>query len=262
MDKELFIDDPTISRAVFYPRKTQIPKDTPSNIKVLKLQINAGTLIGGFLFLNNPNLPTVLLFHGNGEIASDYQYFAPVFFECGINLAVVDFRGYGFSSGTPFYTSLILDAMPIYKEFTKWVNENNLKDSVFVLGRSLGSVCAAEIGSHNPKDLKGIIFESGFSSAYNMMTRLFGISSPMLTPDSLSEYSNDTRAMKFTKPALIIHGTQDDIIPKSEGELLYKNLPENIDKKLVLIDGAGHNDIFSYTKEYFTPLIEFIQKFK
>ncbi|MFX0187940.1 MAG: alpha/beta hydrolase [Candidatus Hodarchaeota archaeon] len=256
------IDDPRISSVVFYPRKTSIPNDLPHEIKALNFQISEDILIGGYCYIKDSNLPTILFFHGNGEIALDYRYFYELFFECDINLAVADFRGYGHSTGQPIYSGLITDAMPIYIQFKEWMINNNLKNSLFVQGRSLGSVCASEIGSHNPKELNGVIFESGFASIYNMMTRLFGVRSPDITPANLSEYSNDTRIKKFQKPTLIIHGTMDWIIPCEEGKAIFNSIKEGIDKKLVLIEGAGHNDIFSYKEEYFTPLKGFIKKYK
>jgi pimeloyl-ACP methyl ester carboxylesterase len=262
MSKKLIIDNPAVSNVVFYPRKIPMPKEIDPNIRVLKFQITKDILIGGFCYLNNPDYSTILLFHGNGEIAADYQYFLNFFFQCDVNLAVVDFRGYGFSSGTPFYTSLITDALPIYNEFYKWLIDNNLRDSLFVQGRSLGSICASEIGSHNPENLHGVIFESGFASLYDLVTKLFRVSSDEITTDLLSEYSNDTRIRKFKKPALVIHGTDDWIIPYYQGKLIYDNLPETVDKKLVEIEGAGHNNIFSFEIEYTTPLKEFIDKYK
>ena len=262
MNIKSLIDNPTVSNIVFYPRKSHIPEKIAPNIKILQLMINDQITIGGFLYLNDLDLPTILLFHGNGEIASDYQYFASRFFDCNVNLAVVDFRGYGFSSGKPYYTSLISDALPIYKEFINWIEKRNFNHSIFVLGRSLGSVCAAEIGSHNPERLKGIIFESGFASVYNMMTKLFRVSSPHLTPISLEKYSNDTRIRKFEKPVLIIHGTNDWIIPPTEGELIFQSLPEPVQKNLIMIDGAVNNDIYSYEEQYFITLKKFIETFK
>ena len=258
----MFIDDPRISNVVFYPRKIKIPEEVSPNVKILKFQVNEEILIGGFCYVADKDLPTILLFHGNGEIASDYQYFAPTYFNCGVNLAVADFRGYGFSTGSPIYSGLITDAYPIYKIFKKWMDDNGFKNSLFVQGRSMGSVCAAEIGSYNPDKLKGIIFESGFASVYNMMTRLFRVSGPDITPEALSEYSNDTRIKKFQKPVLIIHGTRDWIIPNDEAQLIYDAIPENVDKNLIMIDGAGHNDIFSFQEEYFEPLKKFIEKYK
>ncbi|MFX1376963.1 MAG: alpha/beta hydrolase [Promethearchaeota archaeon] len=262
MGKKLLIDNPVVSSIVFYPRKTTIPTNLDSHIKVLRFKIEKDTIIGGFFYINDPNLPTILLFHGNGEIAADYRYSLNFFFQCGVNLSVMDFRGYGFSTGEPFYTSLIKDALPIYNEFYKWIIRNNFNDSIFILGRSLGSICASEIGSHNPDSLNGVIFESGFASIYDMMTRLFGVDGPEITPEFLREYSNDTRIRKFKKPTLVIHGTDDRVIPFDQGKLIYENIPEGVEKRLVMINKAGHNDISYYEDEYITPLTEFISKNK
>jgi pimeloyl-ACP methyl ester carboxylesterase len=262
MVKKLLIDNPVVSRQVFYPQRRGVPTNLSSNIKVLKLQINKKVLIGGFFFENNVNLPTILLFHGNGEIAEDYYDSLDFFFDCGVNLAVIDYRGYGFSSGQPFYTSLLSDAFPIYNEFSDWINEYNIENSLFVLGRSLGSACASEIGAQNPSNLRGIIFSSGFASIYNMMTRLFRVSGEGINPEDLKPYSNDTRILKFKKPVLIIHGTQDFVIPYDESKIIFDSVPEGIDKKLVLIEKAGHNDIFLFRDKYITPLKQFIQKYK
>ena len=262
MKKNLLIDNPTISNVIFYPRKTKMPEKLDSNFKVLKFDISDNISIGGFFFGTKTENPTILLFHGNGEIALDYQYISDMFLECNVNLAVVDFRGYGFSSGEPYYTSLISDAMPIYNAFRQWMDEMNYLDSLFVQGRSLGSVCAAEIGAHNPLNLRGVIFESGFASVFNMMTNVFGVRIPALTPNSVKEYSNDTRVKKFNVPTLLIHGTEDGIIPYSESQLLYQNLPNSVEKKLILINKAGHNNILSFKQDYFLPLSEFVQKYK
>ncbi|MHA1916089.1 MAG: alpha/beta hydrolase [Promethearchaeota archaeon] len=262
MVKKLLIDNPVVSNIVFYPRKMPVPRTIDPNIKILKFTIEKNIMIGGFFYLNSPDLPTILLFHGNGEIAADYQHFLNFFFQCGVNLSVVDFRGYGFSTGKPYYTSLITDALPIYNEFHRWVLKNNFNKSIFVLGRSLGSVCASEIGSHNPESLKGVIFESGFANIFDLMSRLFRVEGREITPEFLSQYSNDTRIRKFEKPVLVIHGTRDFIIPHFQGKLIYENIPENIGKKLVLIEDAGHNDIFSFEDEYIPPLREFIDENK
>jgi pimeloyl-ACP methyl ester carboxylesterase len=262
MEKNIIINNSAVSKIVFYPRKTIIPNDLESWIEVLKFKIDKNITIGGFLYRKDLNLPTIILFHGNGEVAFDYKSIAPLYFECDLNLAVLDFRGYGFSTGEPYYTSLITDALPLYTKFEEWALDNEYFNSFFVQGRSMGSVCAAEIGSHNPKNLKGIIFESGFASVYNMMTRLFRVSSPELTPKTLSEYSNDIRVRKFRLPTLIIHGTSDFIIPIDEGKLLFENLPNDIDKSLIAIKGAGHNNILMYKDEYFDPISNFVSKYK
>ncbi|NHI94672.1 MAG: hypothetical protein EAX96_19430 [Candidatus Lokiarchaeota archaeon] len=255
-----FLDDPIVSKVVFYPRKVNIPKNLGKNIKILNFEIEPNINIGGVCYVQDYNLPTILMFHGNGEIALDYIHFYDLFFECGVNLAVVDFRGYGWSSGDPFYTCLIEDAFRIYQHFNKWMEAETFRDSLFIMGRSLGSVCASEIGAQNPSNLRGIFFESGFASIYNLMTRLFRIGGPNITLDNLKEWSNEIRIAKIKKPILIIHGTNDWIIPISEGELIHEILPKSTEAKMIAIRGAGHNDILRYREKYIPPLREFIKK--
>ncbi len=252
----MFIDEPLISNVVFYPRK--IP-----NFEILKFEIDSEIIIGGFLFLKDKNLPTILLFHGNGEIALEYINFAEMYFNIGVNLAVMDFRGYGFSSGEPYYTSLISDAIPIFKNFLNWMDDHDMNDSIFIKGRSLGSVCASEIGSRSFERINGLIFESGFGNLYNIMTNLFGVKSKNISEDSLKEFSNDTRMQKISKPVLIIHGTNDNIIPVEEAKVIYDSIPEDVYKIKVLIQGAGHNDISSFNPvQYFSALKNFIDIYK
>ena len=258
----MFIDNPQVSNLIFFPRKIKEPIEIGPNVKILKFKINEDIILGGFCFIKEKNLPIILLFHGNGEIALDYKYFAQEYFNIDVNLAVMDFRGYGFSTGDPIYSCLISDAFPVFQQFISWMDDNDMHGSLFLKGRSLGSVCASEIGAHNPKKPKGIIFESGFASAYNIMTRLFRIKSNSISRNSLKNISNDTKMKKIQKPTLIIHGTADWIIPHEEAKLIYEAIPQNIEKNLVLIDGAGHNDIFSFKKQYFSPLKDFIDKLK
>ncbi|NHJ24189.1 MAG: hypothetical protein EAX89_06420 [Candidatus Lokiarchaeota archaeon] len=262
MEKKLLINNPVVSRQVFFPRKTPVPSNLDPFTKILRFPIDKKIIIGGICYIKNTELPTILFFHGNGEVALDYIFAAPTFFECNVNLAVMDYRGYGFSTGEPYYTCLISDAIPIYNAFKTWAEEYGLLKSFFIQGRSLGSVCASEIGANNPEDVKGIIIESGFASLYNMMTAIFRVESSQLTPNSVAKYSNEIRVRNFKRPTLVIHGTEDYIIPYTEGELLYKNLPESIEKNLILIEGVGHNSISINNDIYFTAFKDFISKFK
>ncbi|TFF88180.1 MAG: hypothetical protein EU549_03495 [Promethearchaeota archaeon] len=257
----MLLDDPMISNIVFYPRKHKMPEKLDDDTMALKFQVEKNILIGGFHYINDRSLPNMLMFHGNGEIALEYQYFKSLFFSCGVNLAVMDFRGYGFSSGTPIFSSLYADALPVYRQFEKYLEENDLCESIFVLGRSLGSHCAAEIGSHNPKKVRGIIFESAIGSTYKVMKQLFRVNIPNME-SAVRAWSNDTRAEKFRKPTLIIRGSADRIVPKEHGKILYDAIPDVVDKRLITIAGAGHNNIFQFKEEYFEPLKKFIETYK
>ncbi|MHA1681311.1 MAG: alpha/beta hydrolase [Promethearchaeota archaeon] len=258
------LDDMQLASAVFYPRRMEKPgiDKLPDSVSVLDLETADGISIGAFFFEKDPDLPTMVLYHGNGEIAADYIYSAPAYLSCGVNLCVVDFRGYGFSTGKPTYRSLFTDAVPTFNGVKDFIAEKGFSKVMFAFGRSLGSVSVTEIGAVNPDEMKGIIIESGFARTYDLITNLFGISHQQLTRESLEPWSNDTRVKKFQKPTLIIHGTNDAIIPRGESVHLLEAIPKGIYKKLVTIEGAGHNDIGMHANEYFPPLKEFITEFK
>ena len=258
----MFFDDPVVKSFLFYPRKIKEPEKLKSDEKILKFEVEDGIILGGIIYIKDKNLPTILLFHGNAELSTDYRLSTEPFYEIGVNLAVMDYRGYGFSSGSPSFPALISDALPIYLQFIEWIKDNGFKNSIFVMGRSLGSVCASEIGSHNPDDLKGIIFESGFANLHDTAARWLNVKELKEGREAISKYSNDTRIKKFKKPVLVIHGSNDFVILCEQGKLIYECVPEGVNKELVIIDGAGHNDIIYYKDEYFNPLKKFIEKYK
>jgi uncharacterized protein len=251
------IDSSIVSSLIFHPRKVSKPKNLPDNIKILQFRIVDEVTIGGLFFKKSSEIPSVLYFHGNGEISTDYLNIYKLFFQINVNLAVVDYRGYGFSTGNPFYSSLFSDSLVIYDQFIRLLESQKMNTDFFVMGRSLGSVCASEIGSMRNQH-KAIIFESGFASLFNVMTHLFNFQ--QISRDDLENWSNSKRMKKIIVPTLIIHGTRDNIIPYTEASLILNNLPSQIEKQLISIEGANHNDILMYNDIYFKALGEFIRK--
>jgi pimeloyl-ACP methyl ester carboxylesterase len=258
------LDDPCVSSAIFYPRKLTAQIESEF-VKPVTFELDDHTTIGGILYLhqNHINKPTILFFHGNGEIAYDYQYFVNDYLDCGINLFVVDYRGYGLSKGRPTYTSLFEDPKRIVDELLIYLLNHysgKCAEQIFVMGRSLGSICASVLGALNFPTLKGIIFESGFGDNLLLMKELFMIDHPLLTEKNMKHYSNDTYIAKIKKPCLVIHGTNDSIVPYSQGQYLYSKIPDNVEKRFVSIHGATHNDINMFHDEYYLPIKEFIKK--
>ena len=152
-DIEKLLDSPSFNSIIFYPRRYPKPSSESKKYKILEFEIANGVNIGGIFHFRSIENPSVLFFHGNGEIAQDYSYFIDKFLDCGMNIAIMDYRGYGFSTGNPTFKNIIQDAMPIYDYFLKWITENGFSQSIFLYARSLGSIPIAEIASHNPSML-------------------------------------------------------------------------------------------------------------
>src|SRR5512137_841434 len=94
------LDRPEVSQVLFYPRRTYGLASTPGGARSIGVEVEPGIVLGGRLYPAAPDAPAILFFHGNGEIAEDYDDIAPMYTQLGITLLVMDYRGYGTSGGT------------------------------------------------------------------------------------------------------------------------------------------------------------------
>ena len=238
-----FLDQPELVRFIFYPRKHQGALRETSDTYSLSITITEDIKIVGRFYRSNEYkfAPTILFFHGNGEIASDYDFIGPTYQQMGVNLFVADYRGYGQSDGFPSFSSMIQDAHVIYREFRTYLLKNEFLGSVSVMGRSLGSASAIEIAAHYQNQLACLIIESGFAHTYNLLKRL-GIPSSLLPPEKEEMASTLPSIRKIKIPSLFIHGENDMIIPLDDGVALHKSVASE-NKNILIVPRAGHNDL-------------------
>ncbi len=218
------------------------------------VDVQPGTRVSCRFYAPSDGGPCILYFHGNGEVACEYDSIAPFYNRLGIGLFVADFRGYGRSDGTPSFASMAADAHAIFKFFLETARSTDSSDRLFVMGRSLGSRSALELASQEPDHISGLIVESGASGVARMASR-FGLSPERV--DKLADaLSARIRSLKL--PALIIHGERDSLIPVRAGIELHQEIGSE-DKRLVIIPGAGHNDIMMVgTEQYLSAIEDFV----
>jgi len=199
---------------------------------------------------------SILFFHGNGEVASDYDWIAPIYNSNGINLFVVDYRGYGLSGGKPTFSSMVADSHFVFHYFCNLMAASSERDILFVMGRSLGSHCALELAAEYPQQIRGLILESGSANPGRLLRR-FSIPAPQTSLAELERASLE-RVKSINLPVLVIHGEYDALIPVSHAIDFYENVGAK-DKKLVIIPGVGHNDIMLIgLDQYFLAMTEFV----
>jgi pimeloyl-ACP methyl ester carboxylesterase len=235
------MDRPEILCRLFFPRReTVADSESPRAVNHF-IKVEEGISIGCRFYPASIDGPNILCFHGNGEIAPDYDYVAPFYQVRGLNLFVADYRGYGMSSGSPTCSGMINDAHPLYEGFLAFLKGNGYRGGSFVMGRSLGSAPAIEVAYHYQQHLKGLVVESGFAGACNQFRRL-GVSHLFRDVENPAGFGNDLKIREVTIPTLIIHGEEDEIIPAGEGQRLYE-LSGAAARKAVFIPRAGHNNI-------------------
>jgi pimeloyl-ACP methyl ester carboxylesterase len=236
------IDIPEVLSILFHPRPEPPGIVVPENCEVFSINVDEGIKLGARFYKGKKEEPLILFFHGNGEIAADYDDIGDLFVRAGMQLIVVDYRGYGTSGGRPGITSMTRDAHVILSAVDEQRSQLGLKGPFLVMGRSLGSASALEIAASHPEDIDGLIVESGFSSLGKLMARL-GLSDIALKFFETSDFLNTDRIHRFKGPTLIIHAEMDGIIPIEQGLDLFEASGSK-DKILLRIPGAGHNDIF------------------
>ena len=249
-------DRPEILYRLFFPRRdVAVDLENPKAVNRF-VEVAKGISICCRFYPARSDGPNILYFHGNGEVAPDYDYVAPVYAARGLNLFVADYRGYGGSDGSPTCTAMIKDAHPIFHAFVSSMKDSGFTGSIFVMGRSLGSAPAIELAYHYQDDLKGLIIESGFASARNQIARL-GVEHLFRDAGEPVGFGNDLKIKDVKTPILIIHGEWDEIIPCTEGRALY-DLSGAAMRSSLFIPRAGHNDIMMLgLKDYMDAVTKF-----
>ncbi len=248
------LDRPEVLSFIFFPRKDLTT--APANASDYLIPVDKDVSVSCRFYVHSQRAPSVIYFHGNGEVVSDYDHIAPIYNQLGINLFVADYQGYGASQGTPTFSNMISDAPVIFKAFEDILNENHYSNDILVMGRSLGSASAIEIAYQHQKQLKGLIIESGFASVINLLLHLGFPAESLGLKDA--EFPNLAKMRTITIPTLIIHGEYDSLIPPTEGKALFENAASS-NKNLIIIPDAEHNDIILVGMErYFKTIRQFV----
>lgn len=243
-DANPLLDDPRILSVLFYPRRARAGVSRFPGAVDGTVEVDGGEVVGYRLFpAGDPTAPAMLYFHGNGEIAADYDGVATLYTERGISLLVADFRGYGWSSGQPKASALLPDARTVADAFPGLLRESGLEPrGLFVMGRSLGSPCAIDAAAQDESRWQGLVIESGFAHTFALLARLglriTGLEGQADGLDNLEKMAG------LRLPTLVIHGERDVLIPASEGLALHEACGSP-NKRLLLIPNAGHNDVMA-----------------
>jgi fermentation-respiration switch protein FrsA (DUF1100 family) len=253
---ETALDQPEVSARLFHPRKEGAISSSAPGLDIM-IPVADGVEVGSRFHMAKPEMPSILFFHGNGEIVSDYDDIGPVYNAMGIGFIAVDYRGYGRSTGMPSVSAMMKDCHVIF-DFTKdWLAAHHFTGPLILMGRSLGSASALALASAYQKQCDGLIIESGFAYAAPLL-RLLGINPAAIGFKEEEGFRNIDKIATFKKPTRIIHAENDHIIPFSDGQALYDASPAT-DKQLIQIPGANHNDIFFRGREqYFSAIQDFI----
>lgn len=178
--------------------------------------------------------PTVLYFHGNADRVDRFEFLARSLAERGTGLLALSYRGYPGSTGTPSETGLIADGIAAYD----WLVSRS-GGPVILLGQSLGSGVAVAVAAE--RLVAGVVLISAYDSILELARRTYSF--VPVAPFLKDPFRSDLRIGGIDTPKLFIHGRLDTLVPVARGEALFGAAPEP--KRMLILDEAGHNDIWS-----------------
>jgi len=216
-----------------------------------------GEMYGWWIPAEQPNAPAILYLHGNDVNISGVQDIAHAYrlHSMGYNLLMMDYRGYGKSTGgEPSEAKVYEDAEAAWAYLVKRVGSPK---RIFIYGHSLGGAIAIDLAVHHP-EAAGLIAESTFTNMTDMGKREYKYLPVEWLLNQRFESLDKVGQLKM--PVLYIHGTKDKLIPYKMSEALFEKSPQP--KYLTLIEGGGHgsSSILGWV-EYRDAFTTFVKKF-
>ena len=229
-----FIQD----RFIFKPEKLsqdfQYIYDVP--FRELFFDVEPGVRINGLHFHRDDPHGVVLYFHGNSRSIKGWAKYAKDFYRYNYDVILVDYRGFGKSTGKRSEYAMLGDMQFVYETLKKDFSES----SIIVYGRSLGSGFAAKLASQNKP--RYLILDAPYYNFSRAVQKFL----PIFPLRFMLRYKLKTdKWMKYvTCHTYILHGTRDWLIPIKHSISLQKINPKMI--TLIRIEGGGHNNLPSF----------------
>lgn len=240
------------ARLIFFPQPAPVstPADAGLAYEDVWIPVGEGHIHGWWLPATDPNAKTVLILHGNASNVEGALYKASYFLAAGLSALVIDYRGYGLSSGPfPNEAQVYEDAAAAWTYLTE--TREIPDDSILVFGHSIGGAIAIDLIQSQPQ-AAGLIVESTFTSMSAMMDHI-GYS--RLFPKRLlnQKFDSYSKIKNVEVPVLFIHGLEDETVPFQMTQDLHN--VANEPKELWLVPDANHNNVASVNEQrYFTIL--------
>jgi uncharacterized protein len=225
-------------RVIFKPEK--LPADFEYKYDAPFTELNfdtaPGVRINGLHFHVAQPKGLILYFHGNSRSIKGWAKYAKDFYRYQYDVVLVDYRGFGKSTGKRSEADMLHDMQVVYNQLTESVPESQM----IVYGRSIGSGFATKVASENKP--RYLILDAPYFSFAKVVKRYL----PFLPSRWVLRYHlrTDQWIARVSCHTYIIHGTKDWLIPIKHSIQLQAINPHKI--TLIRIAGGGHNNLPSF----------------
>lgn len=256
-----------LTSLLFYPQSQYLrtPADLELEYEQIEIKAEDGTeLVSWFLpgQVTRQEPPIVLFLHGNAENISTHigsVYWLP---EQGVDVFLLDYRGFGHSKGSPFIPAVFQDV----EASLIWLRQRFPERRIYILGQSIGAAIATTSMAmfKDEYEISGLILDASLTGYQDIAQEVLGrspitwIAWPLawLLPTKWDPM--DYIEQISPQPILMFHSQADAVLPYESGRVLFKQAKE---PKFWYESKGGHIQSFNY-QEYRDVLLDFITQEK
>ena len=224
------LDHPTLGERLFFPLREAPPDPT--------LVDAGGTTLTCWSAAPHPDGPTLVHFHGNGEVVADYvPEWADAWHAAGFNVFLAEYRGYGGSGGAPALVAMLDDVDAVFRA------AGVPAARMVVYGRSIGSIYALELAARHP-GVAALVLESGIAAPLErVLVRVapeeLGGTLDDLRAEARRHLDHEAKLAALRCPVLVLHTRHDHLIALDHAERLARWSGG----RLVVFETGDHNTI-------------------
>jgi len=240
---------------LYFPNSTyQTPEEAGAHSSLHEMEVTTedNLKIKGWYAPATTKPATIVFFHGNADHLSNLIHLAGPYIDDGYGFLIAEYRGYSRMTGKPTENGLYADARAyVHGLFDKGVDVDHL----IVMGHSLGAAVATQVAREfHPA---GLVLLAPFTSAPNMAEERYPYFPVHLL--MFDQFANDEKLSVMSTPLMIIHGSDDHVVPLAHGKELFEMAQEP--KRLRVLEGHDHGDLFYDSYLYITNFAdEYVKK--
>ncbi|MGH2350211.1 MAG: alpha/beta hydrolase, partial [Chloroflexota bacterium] len=238
-------------RFIYFPQATLVAGPEAYGLAHTELWLQApdGVRLHGW-WLHGRGERMLVWYHGNaGNVSHRLENASRFVDRFGLDIVLVDYRGYGRSEGTPSESGLYADGRAMYQVA---VDHGFRPEQIVLFGRSLGAAVAVDVALDHPA--RALVLEMPFLSVPAMARAHYPFVPAFLIR---SRFDSEAKIGRLAMPKLIIQAERDEIVPPGHARrLLDVAAPP---KRLYVLPGAFHNDVYRTTSaDYFDTWRRFL----
>ncbi len=244
------------SRFIYFPEMGRQDRATPALLQLqfeeVRIETADGETLHGWHVPAADARATVLFFHGNAGSIVHRLDWLPMFQQLRLSVLMVDYRGFGASSGSPSEAGTYADADAAWRYLTE--TRRLPPGRIVVFGESLGGAVAAHLAART--EPAALVLHSAFTSAPDLAAELY----PFLPARLLTRYAYDTLAsvQSIRCPLLVAHSRQDEIVPIAHGRRLLEAAPG--DRAWIELAGSHNGGFLFMRTEWVRDFDRFLQR--